>query len=32
VKEEIRHEDMLDRIKRREETIAKKYNRIVINE
>ncbi len=32
VKEEIRYEQMLEGIKRREETIAKKYNKIVINE
>lgn len=32
VKEEIKYEEMLKSIKRREETIAKKYNSIVINE
>ena len=32
VKEEIKYEEMLKSIKRREENIAKKYNSIVINE
>ena len=32
VKEEIKYEEMLKNIKRREENIAKKYNSIVINE
>ena len=29
---EIKYEEMLERIKRREDIIAKKYNKIVINE
>jgi len=32
VREEIKYEEMLEAIKRREDIIAKKYNKIVINE